>query len=168
MPLQQAFSLTPRESRHVTGTGHVGHIEVHGVSFWPKYNPTYRYSLDPQHSSDELCFPSHTAGDGAADYSTWDARRRTPHVRLFYDLSAFTPFKEVALTFRFDAASESRILVYTDAGLVDEETLNPGDDQFLLEVESTDALNLYFVHATAEGSAYGGYWFFRGIDAYIA
>lgn len=168
MPLENVFSLTPRESLAFSGAGHRAQIETHGVSFWPRFNPTHRYSLDHHHASDELSFGSFTAGDGATDYSRWEARRRTPHVRLYYDLSAFTPFKEVALAFRFEALSESRLLVYTDAGLVDEETLNPGDDQFLLEIESTDPLSLYFVHANLDGSAYSGHWFFQGIDGYVA
>ena len=85
-------------------------------------------------------------------------------VQLNYNLSDFTPHKEVALTFRFDATSDSRVLIYTDAGRLDEEILHQGDDQFLIEVESTSFLKLYFIHVTPGG----GSWFFRGIDGYIA
>ena len=87
---------------------------------------------------------------------------------LVYDLSVFEPHKEVALTFGFDAELESRILVYTDNGLLDEEILHVGDNQFLIEVESTNYLILYFIHVNLDGSTYGGHWFFRGIDGYIA
>jgi hypothetical protein len=133
-----------------------------------KFNPSYRNSFDHQHASDEVCFWSNRAGDAAANYTVYTERHNVPHVVCHYDLSDFAPHKEVALTFRFDAVLESRILVYTYAGLLDEEVLHVGDNQFLIEVESTDSLTLYFIHANLDGSILGGEWFFRGIDGYIA
>ena len=167
MPLQDAFSLTPRNSYLYSGSGHYAKMDVHGISHYRQQYAAYRYSFNHQHDSDELSF-AYRAGDAAADYTAFTERDRAPHVYLYYNLSDFTPHKEVALTFRFDAITESRIQIYTDAGLLDEEILNPGDDQFLLEVESTSALNLYFIHVNRDGSNYGGNWFFRGIDGYIA
>lgn len=168
MPLQQVFSLTPRESRTYSGAGDRAHMLVCGVTHMPKYYSTYRYTFDQQHASNELYFPNWMAGDARAGYQAWHERRHTPHVELYYDLSAFQPHKEVALTVRFDAISESRVLIYTSAGLMGEEILNPGDNQFLIEIESTSALRLFFIHVNREASDYGGSWSFRGIDGYIA
>jgi len=168
MPLEDAFSLTPRESNLYSGSGHQAQYSVHGVSNFPMYSATYRWSFDHQHASDELCFHSYRAGDAVADYNDYQMRRHAPHVELYYNLSDFEPHKEVALTFRFDAVSESRVLIYTSAGLLDDEILHVGDNQFLIEVASTDSLYLYFMHVKNDGSSIGGSWFFRGIDGYIA
>ena len=166
MALQQVFSLTPTEPYLVTGSGHWARMDVYGVTNF--YPPAARDSFDQQHASDELYFYQYTSGDAAANYAAWNERRRVPQVILSYDLSDFEPHKEVALTLRFDALSESRVLIYTNAGLLDDETLHVGDDQLLIEVESTDFLYLYFIHANRDGSAWGGTWFFSGIDGYIA
>jgi len=168
MPLNQVFALTPRESYLYTGPGHRAQVVCHGISLMPKYVPTYRWSFDPQHASDEAYFRFDRAGDAAANYTLYAERRHVPHIVCYYNLSDFKPHKEVALTFRFDAYMESRILVYTIAGLLDEEVLHVGDNQFLIEVESTDALTLNFIHANLDGSTKGGSWFFRGIDGFIA
>ena len=57
--------------------------------------------------------------------------------------------------------SPGRVLVYSDAGLLKDQTLIYGDNQFLLEVESLDQpFLLYFIHA-------GGSWFFRGLSGYV-
>lgn len=168
MALEQVFALTPRESYSYSGTGHYAFLDCHGISFFPKTTPTPRHSFDQQHASDELGFRSDRAGDAAANYALYAKRRHVPHVSLAYNLSDFQPHKEVVLTFRFDATSESRLLIYTYAGFLDEETLHPGDNQFLIEVESTSYLSLYFIHVNRDGSTYGGTWFFRGADGYIA
>jgi hypothetical protein len=63
--------------------------------------------------------------------------------------------------FGFDVLFNGRLLVYSYAGLLQDQTLVYGDNQFLLEIESLDlSLNLYFIHA-------GGYWFFTGISGYV-
>jgi len=55
----------------------------------------------------------------------------------------------------------ARVLVYTDAGLLQNLQLVYGDNQILLEVESLDQpVSLYFIHA-------GGGWFFRGLSGYV-
>jgi hypothetical protein len=46
-------------------------------------------------------------------------------------------------------------------GLLKDQELAYGDNQFLLEIESLDqSLDLYFIHA-------GGTWFFRGLSGYV-
>jgi hypothetical protein len=53
------------------------------------------------------------------------------------------------------------VLIATDAGLLYDQTLIYGDNQFMLEVDALDLpLNLYVIHA-------GGYWFFRGLSGYV-
>jgi hypothetical protein len=55
------------------------------------------------------------------------------------------------------------VLVYSDAqpGLLSDQRLYYGDNQFLLEIESLEhVLNLYFIHA-------GGSWYFRGLSGYV-
>jgi hypothetical protein len=72
--------------------------------------------------------------------------------------------KQLALIFGFDVQFSSfpgRVLVYSDAGLIKDQTLAYGDNQFLLEIESLDlGFYLYFIHA-------GGHWFFRGLSGYV-
>ena len=75
--------------------------------------------------------------------------------------------KELALVFKFEAISESRILIFTQAGLLGDVTLIPDDNQFLMEVESLDYLGLYFIHSCREGSSVGGNWYFKGINGYV-
>ena len=74
--------------------------------------------------------------------------------------------KSLALIFGFDVFSATnpggRVLVYSDAGLLKDQQLVYGDNQFLLEIESLDLpFYVYFIHA-------GGNWFFRGLSGYVA
>lgn len=53
------------------------------------------------------------------------------------------------------------VLVYSNAGLLKDQQLVYGDNQFLLEIESLDLpFFLFFIHA-------GGNWFFRGLSGYV-
>jgi hypothetical protein len=53
------------------------------------------------------------------------------------------------------------VLVYSDAGLLKDQQLVYGDNQFLLEVESLElSFMVHFIHA-------GGNWFFRGLSGYV-
>lgn len=167
MSLQKVFSLTPRESRMRNTAGHSAVMNVFGTVIRGKFTPTYRLSFDQLHASDELHFHHFMFGDEAADYADWLTVLNAPHVNLHIDLSDFGPHKEVVLIFRFDALTESRVLLYTDAGLLGEEIMQVGDDQFLIEVESTDELWLRFMHVNRAGENIGGRWYFRGIDGYI-
>jgi hypothetical protein len=55
----------------------------------------------------------------------------------------------------------ARLLIYSDSGLLYDQTLVRGDNQFLLQIDSlTPPINLYFIHA-------GGSWSFRGITGYV-
>jgi len=89
---------------------------------------------------------------------------RSRFLDLSFSLQSFGAQKQLALVFGFDvlfAGSNGRVLVYSDAGLVSDQTLVQGDNQFLFEIDSlTLPLNLYFIHA-------GGFWFFKGITGYV-
>lgn len=79
-------------------------------------------------------------------------------------LQAFGANKQLARVFAFDVlypSIDGRVQVYSDAGLLHDQTLVYGDNQFLIELESLDQyVNLYFIHA-------GGYWFFNGLSGYV-
>lgn len=168
MTLEPTFSLTPRSSYFYSADDYQARTWVHGVSFLPKYSASNRYSFDLQHAQDEVLLPAAMAGDPSVDYSPWSNRRRVPHVHLFFDLRSFGINKELALVFGFDAISESRLLIFSDAGQLSDETLAVGDDQFLIEIESLETnLSLYFIHAQKAGSSSGGSWFFRGVTGYV-
>ncbi len=167
MPLDPTFSLTPRSSYMYVSSTRTAYLYAFGVDMYPQFNPSYRYSFDHQHANDELYFQSSFAADPAVDYSNFANRKITRYVQLFYALSGFGANKELALVFGFDAQSESRLLIYTNAGLLEDVTLVPGDNQFLMEVESLDALSLYFIHTRRDGSTSGGSWFFKGITGYV-
>ena len=161
MSLDPNFALTPRSSYfHASMSERAQLMEISGTTFYPRYYESYRLSFDKQHENDELYFLEYNAADPAVDYSSWNSRRGIPHIGLFYNLSSFGANKELALVFGFDATQQSRVLVYSSAAQLDDVTLEVGDNQFLMEIESLDPLLLYFVHA-------GGYWFFRGITAYV-
>ena len=86
--------------------------------------------------------------------------KKTRFIDLVYDLSSFGTSKELALVFGFAPQSDSRLLIFTNAGLLSDETLVMGDNQLLLEVEVLNYIEIFFVHA-------GGDWLFRGIDGYV-
>jgi hypothetical protein len=143
-------------------------IGVYGACFSAKITPTYRSSFDHQHAHDEVLFVTKNAGDSAADYTLWGKRRLVPYVDLFFDLSSYGAHKELALVFGFYVYQKSRILIYSDAGQLGDETLVVGDDQFLIVVESVETpLELYFIHANLPGDWCGGVWYFQGITGYV-
>ncbi len=167
MPLPEEFNLTPRESNHYVQAGQTAQIEIHGAAFWPKLNDAYEYSFDRQHLDDRLYYPAYNVGDPALDYTVWTNRKMVPHIVLRYDLSSLGAHKELALVFQFEAVSNAHLLIFTNNGLLGDETLVQGDDQFLMEVETLDYFNLYFIHTRLAGSSYGGRWFFKGIKGYV-
>jgi hypothetical protein len=166
MSLTPTLEMTPRDSFLYVASGHWARMIIHGVSFWTKQ--IARYCFDDQHAQDEVWFPGYTGADPSVDYSNWYNRRFVPHVDLEVDLSAFRANKELALVFGFDAIGESRVQIYSDAGILGDEILTVGDDQLLIEVESLDQrLDLYFIHSHPDGQPYSGSWFFRGITGYV-
>jgi hypothetical protein len=167
MSLVPNFALTPRNSYFYGSTSDHAAMAVYGATFYPNYGDNYRYSFDKQHENDELYFSYSCAGDSTINFLNWSNRQKVPRIELLYDLSSFGVNKELALIFGFDATSKSRVLIYSDTEQLGDVTLNIGDNQFLIEIETVDYMNLYFLHVQNTNSAYGGTWFFRGITGYV-
>jgi hypothetical protein len=127
------------------------------------------YSYDPLdlsslYATNQFFFSNVFAADPSVDYTNWDNLRRARFLEAFIDLSDYAGAgKELALVFGFNVpySINGRVLVYLDGGLLHDQTLAVGDNQFMLLIESIDQpLNLYFVHV-------GGSWFFKGLSGYV-
>ncbi|MFX0209251.1 MAG: hypothetical protein ACFFDT_24925 [Candidatus Hodarchaeota archaeon] len=168
MTLEATFSLTPRSSYfRAPDNQFYANLSAYGAVFCPNFFETYRNSFDHQHTADELYFELWHAADPALDYRLAQNLKIAPHIRLIYDLSSLGNNKELALVFGFDAWSESRVLIYTNAGLLGDVSLIPGDNQFLIEIESLSYLALYFIDCCLNGQNSGGRWYFKGINGYV-
>jgi hypothetical protein len=120
--------------------------------------------LSSLYTTNRFFFDAAFAADPNLDYTLWTNRKVAPALWCFIDLRDYGAQKQLALIFGFDllySGIDGRVLVYSDAGLLHDQTLVYGDNQFMLELESLDQpLNLYFIHA-------GGYWFFKGLSGYV-
>ena len=163
MPLPETFTLTPQNLMWGSASNQRAYASVYGTSTIP--DPTRNFNI--QYSEDKLYYHDMGAADPALDYRYVSNLREVPFISMFYDLSVFGEHKELALIFSFEAITTARLLIYTGNGLLDEEILNIGDNQFLIEVETLDPLYLYFIHARNESSVNGGSWFFKGITGYV-
>lgn len=115
-----------------------------------------------------MLFQAYSAVDPSVDYSIYQNRKGVSLVRFYCNLASFGTHKELALIFGFDAISESRLLIFSDAEQLGDEVLNVGDNQFLIVSEGLDTtLNLYFIHAHRAAASSGGSWFFQGITGYV-
>ena len=95
------------------------------------------------------------------NYSQWSTRRTARFLEASIQITPTGARQQLILIFGFDTCWGGRVQVYTDAGLLSDQILAGGDNQFAIEIDSLDqAINLYFVHA-------GGSWFFRGISGYL-
>jgi hypothetical protein len=159
--LDATFTLRPKAPFHWISAQNHAVLFCYGADF-AYISP---YDLPSLHATDRFFFDGAFASDPNLDYSQWANRRKSRFIYCVLDLRAFAASqKELALVVGFDvvySGSDARVQVYSDAGLLSDETLVYGDNQFLIEVESLDQpLNLYFVHA-------GGPWYFRGISGYV-
>ena len=167
MTFTATFELTPRNSYYYVGSNNYAGLRIYGAYFHPHFGSGYPYSFESQYTADQLYFYPSFSADPALDYAIWDNLRIAPHIRLYHNLSALGERKELALVFGFQAVAESRLLIYSFAGLLGEEQLFPGDNQFLMEVETLDNIHLFFIHAHRDGSNNGGSWLFKGISGYV-
>jgi len=158
--LDATFTLTPRSPFFYKSPRDQAELFCYGADF-SYIGPTDLSSL---YASNRFYFDSFFAGDPNLDYSRWGNRTKAPYLMSFIDLRDYgIAHKQLALIFGFDvqAGSYGRVLVYSDAGLLHDQNLVYGDNQFLLEIESVDQpLFLYFIHA-------GGSWFFKGLSGYV-
>jgi hypothetical protein len=155
--LDATFTLTPKYPVYNAGPGIQGWIACYGAEFLA-FGPWNYSSL---YTADSLFFGYYAAADPTVNYSIWLNRTKVPRVEFVADLMQYGTGKSLALVFGFEASVTGRVLVVSDAGLIKDQTLAAGDNQFLLEIESLDnSLYLYFIHA-------GGEWFFKGLSGYV-
>jgi len=155
--LDATFTLTPRSPYYYAAGNQWSELFCFGADFYAGYP----YDFSSLYSADRFFFQTYTAANPNIDYAQWVNRIKVPFLEFIADLSAQGTAKQLALIFGFEAAYNGRVLVYTDAGLISDQTLAPGDNQFLLEIEvPAQSFNLYFIHA-------GGNWFFRGLSGYV-
>lgn len=159
--LDATFTLTPRTPLYWNSLHKQAVLFCHGADF-AYIGPTDLSSL---HTSNRFFFDGAFASDPNLDYTQWTNRKRARFLTCTFDLGDYAGTqKQLALIFGFDvhySAVSGRALVYSNAGLLSDQTLVYGDNQFLLELDSLDLpLTLYFIHA-------GGYWYFRGLSGYV-
>jgi hypothetical protein len=158
--LDATFTLTPRSPLFYSSLHAQAELFCYGADF-TYISPADLSSLD---TSNRFYFDAAFAGDPNLDYSQWANRKKARFLAAYIDLRDYGAQKQLALVFGFDvlySSVDARVLVYSDAGLLQDQKLVYGDNQFLLEIESVDQpLDLNFFHA-------GGYWFFKGLSGYV-
>ena len=158
--LDATFTLTPGTPRYSDASGNAAYLYCIGADFTTSA-PNDFVSL---YGTNRLFFSTHYGADPTVDYSVWANRVKVPFLLCSINLASYVGRqKQLALIFGFDAtiSNQGHVLVYSDAGLLKDETLMFGDNQFLLEIESLDSpFSLYFIHA-------GGNWFFTGLSGYV-
>jgi hypothetical protein len=159
--LDATFTLTPRSPFYYMSAHNQAVLFCYGADF------TYvcPADLSSLYASNRFYFDAAFAGDPNLDYTQWANRKKARFLMPVIDLGDYgAAQKQLALIFGFDvpySSVDGRVLVYSDAGLLQDQKLVYGDNQFLIEIESLDLpLALYFIHV-------GGYWFFRGISDYV-
>lgn len=160
--LDATFTLTPLSPSYSDASANKASLYCYGADFFGNSTTTDFSSL---YASNRFWFLGDVAGDPNLDYAQWANRKKAPFLLCYINLRGYeSTQKQLALIFGFDVQnswSPGRVLVYSDAGLLKDQALPYGDNQFLLEVESLDQpLQLYFIHA-------GGSWFFRGLSGYV-
>jgi hypothetical protein len=155
--LNATFTLTPKSPwYHPIFSSWQCSLVCYGADFLT-FSP---YDFSSLYSANCFYFDTTTAADPTIDYSQFANRMRVPFIELYAELWWGTA-KQLALIFGFQAATNGRVLVYTDAGLISNQTLAPTDNQFLLEIDSlASPFHLYFIHA-------GGSWSFTGLSGYM-
>jgi hypothetical protein len=158
--LDATFTLTPRTPLYWKSATNNAALFCYGADF-AYIAPTDLPSLN---TTNRFFFDAAFASDPALDYTLWPNRQKARFLDVSLGLQDFGTNKQLALVFAFDVLYSSvngRVQVYSDAGLLHDQPLVYGDNQFLIELESLDQyLSLYFVHA-------GGYWFFKGLSGYV-
>jgi hypothetical protein len=159
--LEATFTLTPRSPYYYSSPHDYAAIYGYGVDV-EAAAPADCSSLYVQNNFYFGSFPS----DPNLDYTQWANRKIARAIWFYTDLTDYAGAKkQLALIFGFDVRypppPDGRVLVYSDSGLLSDQTIVFGDNQFLLEIESLDLpVTLYFIHA-------GASWFFRGLSGYL-
>jgi hypothetical protein len=157
--LEATFTLTPQSPYHSDTLGRA-FLCCFGADFYA-FSP---HDFSSLYKSNCFYFSNDFAGDPNLNYAQNANRMKARFLEAYIDLTGYGAQKQLALIFGFDVESSlwpGRVLVYSDAGLLKDQQIVIGDNQFLLEIESLDLpLYLYFIHA-------GGYWLFRGLSGYV-
>jgi hypothetical protein len=161
--LEATFTLTPQSPSYVDSSlNNYAYLYCYGADFWP-WSP---WDLSSLYASNRFFFDAnYAAADPNLNYAQWANLKKVRYLNSYISLQSYAAaHKQLALIFGFDVLSSTlngRVLVYSNAGLLQDQTLVYGDNQFLLEIESLDQpLFLYFIHA-------GGHWFFTGLSGYV-
>ena len=157
--LDATFTLTPQAPLYYQSARNQAGLTCWGADFL-SYSPLDLPSLA---ASNRFYFDGASAGDPSLNYSQWLTRHRLHYLEVFFDLRDLGgATKQLALVFGFELiTSFAQVQIYSDAGLLHDQTLTYGDNQLLIEVESLEQyMNLYFIHV-------GGYWFFKGLSGYV-
>jgi len=158
--LDATFTLTPQSPVYYASPNYAS-LYCYGADFEP-WSPVDFSSLC---ASNRFYFNGSFACDPNLDYRYWANQKKARYLVSYISLPSYAAaHKQLALIFGFDVLSSSwpgRVLVYSYAGLLKDQELAYGDNQFLLEIESLDLpFELHFFHA-------GGSWFFRGLSGYV-
>src|SRR5262245_50073414 len=159
--LEATFTLTPQSPLHFVANQNYAALNCYGADF-DAGPPTDFSSL---YTTNRFYFEQAFASDPNLDYTQWANLKIARFLWLTLDLTTYAGTqKQLALVFGFDVYApgwDGRVLVYSNAKKLSDQTLIYGDNQFLLEIESLDQpLYLYFIHA-------GGFWFCKGISGYL-
>jgi hypothetical protein len=157
--LDATFTLTPQAPVYFQSSRNQAAVACWGSDILA-YSPLDLTSLS---ASNRFYFDGASAADPTLNYSQWLTRHRSPYLEAFIDLRDIGgASKQLALIFGFELITlTAQVQIYSDAGLLHDETLTYGDNQLLIEVESLEQyMNLYFIHV-------GGYWFFKGLSGYV-
>ena len=159
--LDATFTLTPRSPEYSDVSGYAS-LSCFGTDA----GPPSPWDFSSLYASNRFAFEDNSAADPSLDYAQFGNRNKTRFLAAWIDLGNYAAAnKQLALIFGFDVFYTSnpggRVLVYSDAGLLQDQFLFSHDNQFLLEIDSLDLpLYLYFIHANHS-------WFFRGISGYV-
>jgi hypothetical protein len=162
--LDATFTLTPRSPEYLNVSGYYQYASL--ACFGTDAGPPAPWDFSSLYASNRFAFGDYSAADPNLDYTQWANLTKTRFLAAWIDLGSFAAAnKQLALIFGFDvfytANPGGRVLVYSDAGLLKDQELVYGDNQFLLEIESLElSFMVYFIHA-------GGNWFFRGLSGYV-
>ena len=167
MTVEATFTLTPRESQYYIADNNRASITVCGTYFWPHYFEEYEGSFEGQYKMDQIMFSHYHVADSKVDYTKWGNIALVPHIGFNYDLTDLGADKDLSLVFGFQAWSESRILIFSRNEQLGEAKLLPEDNQFMIEVECLDPMEIFFIHVNNEDIRHGGNWFFKGITGFV-
>ena len=157
--LDATFTLTPKSPIWSPSTN-FAYVSCNGADFWAG-----AYNFEALHTTNQFFFSARGAADPTLDYTQFVNRRKVRSLDLYLDLAGYGPQKQLALIFGFAIRPgwnlPGHVLVYSAAGLLHDQALAVGDNQFLLEIEALDVpLFLYLIHG-------GGEWLFNGISGYV-